>query len=195
MVRKCLVCSKEFSFDPYRASTAKSCSPQCSGLLKRGGKFSEETRRKMSLSRTGLKHWLFGKKMDAEYREKLSVAHKGNKHSKETRVKMSQTKLANREQSHLWKGGISEENHRLRNSLQMRLWREAVFARDKFTCQKCGIIGGFLQADHIEPFAYFPELRFEVSNGRTLCVPCHLKTETFGGKIRFKNNLITSSLS
>jgi len=26
----------------------------------------------------------------------------------------------------------------------------------------------------------FPELRFEPSNGRTLCVPCHKKTGTFG---------------
>lgn len=36
-----------------------------------------------------------------------------------------------------------------------------------------------LNADHIKPFAYFPELRLELSNGRTLCVECHRKTPTF----------------
>ena len=194
MVKKCLTCTKEFAFDPYRISTAKSCSPRCAGVLKRGQKFSEETRKRMSLSRTGAKHWLFGKKMSKEYREKLSKAHKGIRHSKETREKQSRTKIANRESSHLWKGGITEENHQIRNSLPYRMWREAVFKRDNFTCQDCGTRGGTLQADHIEPFAYYPELRFEISNGTTLCVPCHRKTPTYGGKIRFKNDPVISSL-
>ena len=35
-------------------------------------------------------------------------------------------------------------------------------------------------ADHELPFAYFPDLRFEVLNGRTLCETCHRKTPTFG---------------
>jgi 5-methylcytosine-specific restriction endonuclease McrA len=34
-----------------------------------------------------------------------------------------------------------------------------------------------LEADHIKPWAYFPSLRFELSNGRTLCRPCHDKTK------------------
>ena len=27
--------------------------------------------------------------------------------------------------------------------------------------------------DHIKPFAWFSDLRFDVSNGQTLCVDCH----------------------
>lgn len=30
----------------------------------------------------------------------------------------------------------------------------------------------------------FPELRFELSNGRTLCVECHQKTDTYGEKAK-----------
>lgn len=72
-------------------------------------------------------------------------------------------------------------------SLEYKLWRKAVFKRDNYTCIWCGIKGsepkGFLNADHIKPFSLYPELRFELSNGRTLCVPCHKKTDTYKGKI------------
>jgi hypothetical protein len=51
-------------------------------------------------------------------------------------------------------------------------WRKAVFKRDNF--QRCGKRGGVLQAHHIKSWAKFPELRFDVANGKTLCEsPCH----------------------
>lgn len=78
--------------------------------------------------------------------------------------------------------GKTEENERARKSQAYKNWRKSVFERDNYTCVSCGHHGGDLQADHIQPFAYFPELRFELSNGRTLCVPCHKETETFGFK-------------
>ncbi|MBT3354841.1 MAG: HNH endonuclease [Candidatus Scalindua sp.] len=53
-----------------------------------------------------------------------------------------------------------------------------------FTCQGCGKRGGDLQADHIKPFAYFKDLRFEISNGQTMCKPCHYETPTFGEKAK-----------
>lgn len=62
-------------------------------------------------------------------------------------------------------------------------WRKAIFERDNYTCQLCGLRGGPLHADHIKPYAAYPELRWELSNGRTLCVPCHKKTPTYGRKL------------
>ena len=73
-----------------------------------------------------------------------------------------------------YKGGITSENHIIRNSIQMENWRTKVFKRDGYICQICGQLGGKLNAHHIEPFAKFPELRFEVSNGMTLCNKCHI---------------------
>ena len=55
-------------------------------------------------------------------------------------------------------------------------WRKAVFERDDYTCQMCTKRGGELHPDHIKQFAYYPELRFDVANGRTLCASCHKNT-------------------
>lgn len=78
--------------------------------------------------------------------------------------------------------GKSPLNKILRMSAAYKAWRTLVFERDDYTCKECGQRGGKIHADHIQPFAFFPTLRFEVSNGRTLCVPCHTKTETYGGR-------------
>lgn len=76
---------------------------------------------------------------------------------------------------------------RLRTGTQWKDWRRKVFERDNYTCQECGVrnkkgLGRTveLHPDHIKPFALFPHLRFDVSNGRTLCAPCHRKTPTWG---------------
>lgn len=74
-----------------------------------------------------------------------------------------------------WKGGITPINRALRDSIEYEAWRTKVFERDLYTCQNCGEVGGRLEADHIKPWSLFPELRFVLSNGRTLCKPCHKK--------------------
>lgn len=78
-----------------------------------------------------------------------------------------------------WMGGITPINRRIRNSKEYAAWREAVFKRDNYTCVWCGQIGWELNADHILPFATHPALRFEITNGRTLCLSCHKKTDTY----------------
>lgn len=52
-------------------------------------------------------------------------------------------------------------------------WVNAVVSRDRETCQHCGITGVEMHAHHIKPYKTFPELRFDVSNGLTLCHKCH----------------------
>lgn len=69
--------------------------------------------------------------------------------------------------------GISSANEKARKSDRYREWRKGVFQRDDYTCQVCGTRGGILHADHIQPFAVFRKLRFDLDNGRTLCVTCH----------------------
>lgn len=81
---------------------------------------------------------------------------------------------------HNWKGGISSINSLIRGSSRMKSWRISVFKRDGFTCQECGYDKGkILEAHHVKSFASYPELRFEISNGLTLCKPCHMKTDSY----------------
>lgn len=78
------------------------------------------------------------------------------------------------DKSHLWKGGLREENKTLRETLEYKRWREAVFKKDNYTCQKCNKSkSGYLQAHHILPFYQYIELRHDINNGITLCRECH----------------------
>lgn len=91
----------------------------------------------------------------------------GTKRTVETRKKLSEMKKGAK--NNFWKGGISKENEKLRKSIEFRLWREAVFARDNWTCQKCEQKGGKLHPHHVQNFTDYPELRFALDNGITLC--------------------------
>lgn len=83
----------------------------------------------------------------------------------------------------MW-NGYRDEAEQVRGSVAYQEWRWAVYCRDNFTCQHCGARGVRLEADHIKSFATHPELRLAVANGRTLCVPCHRATPTYGKRVR-----------
>ena len=73
-----------------------------------------------------------------------------------------------------WNPNLTDEERKNgRNCPENREWKKAIFDRDNDTCQKCLVRGGELEAHHILPWALFPELRFEVENGITLCETCH----------------------
>lgn len=86
------------------------------------------------------------------------------------------------EKSHFWRWWVCSKNELERKSWKYRNWRKSVFIRDNFTCVTCKQRWWYLQADHIKSFAYFQDLRYDISNWRTLCIDCHKKTETFWAK-------------
>ena len=77
-----------------------------------------------------------GKHHTEESKKKMSEAAKGRTMPEEQRKKISESLKG--EKCYLWKGGINPANDTIRKSVELRLWREAVFARDNFTCQKTG---------------------------------------------------------
>lgn len=124
-----------------------------------------------------------------EQRLKISNSLKGIQHTEESIRKRSAKNKSNYD----LKGRKTPESIRIRTSLEYKNWRMSVFKRDRFTCVCCGIKGGWskelkrriiLNADHIKPFSQYPELRFSLDNGRTLCFECHKKTDTYGSKTR-----------
>lgn len=142
-----------------------------------------EIRKKLSNSRKamGIVPWNKGKKHTEETKRKIAETAKGNKkrlgikHTDYTKRKIS---ISNGSK----KGWVTPINKRIRQSLEYKRWRTSVFIRDNRTCILCGYTGQNINADHIKPFAYFPELRFAIDNGRTLCIPCHKLTDTYGSK-------------
>lgn len=105
----------------------------------------------------------------------------------ETMQKLASTPKANLKKSH--KGAnhpnwIKDRTQlKQRPRYEMTIWRLAVFQRDNYTCQDCGIRGYKLQADHIKSYAKYPELRWDINNGRTLCIDCHKNTQSYGRKV------------
>jgi len=164
---------------------------------------SEKTKRKIGKARRGKPTGgMLGKHHSKETKRKMSEAHRGKggrqqsgerngfygkKHTEETKKKISEAHIGKnmRENNPNWKGGIKPKNKRIRASIEFRLWREAVFARDNWTCQKCESRGGKLAAHHIKNFAQWPELRFAIDNGITLCKNCHRRFHKIYG---YKNN-------
>jgi hypothetical protein len=70
-----------------------------------------------------------------------------------------------------------------RNMPEYIEWRKAVFARDGYVCQECGSKER-IQAHHIKGWQKHPLLRFEVSNGATLCFACHAQKHPHIGLMR-----------
>lgn len=142
-----------------------------------------------------------GKKLSEETKRKLSDSHKGKpSHRKKPDVFMdcavcnknfkikpcveSTRKVCSRKCLYKYRDkGLTPIREKIRASEEYKLWRQAVFERDNYSCVWCGDKqGNNLEADHIKPFSLFPELRFAIDNGRTLCKPCHRKTDTYGWK-------------
>ncbi len=67
------------------------------------------------------------------------------------------------------------------NDPQYKAWRLSIYKRDKFTCRMPGCkkkgFSAKIQAHHIRRWADEPLLRFQISNGITLCKACHQKIE------------------
>ena len=108
-----------------------------------------------------------------------------------------------------WKNGRSKLQKIVRHLVEYKNWRDGVFKRDNFTCQKCGQWGGKLNADHY-PMPFWKILDkhniktveqalnckklWDLSNGRTLCFECHCKTREFHSN-QYVNLRKTSSIA
>ena len=68
-----------------------------------------------------------------------------------------------------------------RFSKECRLWREQVRTKANHTCECCGYKeqDEVLQCHHIIEAQDRVDLRYDVSNGKYLCLPCHAKIHNY----------------
>lgn len=180
ITKKCQQCRKEIKVKPCHKDNNNYCSRECYYISKKG---------KVS--------WNKGIPMKESSKKLLSDKKKGKNYSPLTQFvkgiipwnKGIKQLATTGDKNHNWKGGITTENEKQRKSVEYKLWRTSVFERDNYTCVMCGAKNGngkaiTLNADHIKPFSLFPELRFAIDNGRTLCIDCHKKTDSYMTNIR-----------
>lgn len=105
----------------------------------------------------------------------LQVIHR-IRHENSIKTKpMGESRNMRGESSPNWNPHITDEERAMRRDVAKQAeWREKVFARDNYTCQKCGDNkGGNLNAHHIVPHSKDKSIAWELSNGITLCKTCH----------------------
>ena len=134
---------------------------------------------KLRKSHIGLNTWSKGRKLSEEHKKKIKE-NNARYWLRKKRPNMTGEKNWN------WRGGIQRDKQSFQGA-EYKRWRMGVFLRDNFTCQFCGNrTGGNLEAHHIKSWSEYPELRFDVVNGVTLCLECHKLTDNYGN--HKKNN-------
>lgn len=168
----------------------KSISAKASGVGKwmKGRKLSAETKAKISKyqqENPNSGRFVKGMVMSEEVKEKIRIAQKGKmpkfipdnlgvRRDQSFKDKRREYMLGN-------KCAWIEDRSKLkkrdeRNDVAYQEWRKSVWSRDGFICRLRDVnCGGRIEAHHILSWRNFPELRYEINNGITLCHAHHPK--------------------
>ncbi|MFA5071929.1 MAG: HNH endonuclease [Candidatus Pacearchaeota archaeon] len=146
----------------------------------KGKHHSEETKEllrkkfKIIAIQKGFGKWMLGKKL--EYVSESNKKRFKGKTYKEIYGDKAEEEALKRKESNRkrWEGKRKCDDRPYQNcSYEYVEWRKKVFERDNYTCQKCGL-QTYIEAHHIKRWSLYPELRYDVNNGITLCKnPCH----------------------
>lgn len=189
ITKECKNCKMEFDL-LYIHRKQEFCSKSCSKTGEFNHFYGKEGTRK------GIHPWTFGLTKETDSR----LAEMGKKISTTTKQQFEDGSRSNKgENNPNWK--LPEDrktplNESIRQTDFYKKWRFSVFNRDNFTCVLCNDASGFINADHIKKFcdiifenniktiedALKCEELWYINNGRTLCVPCHKLTDTYGNK-------------
>ncbi len=145
----------------------------------RGNDPAERKRRSERARTLGYGKWMTGRKLPRDVVAKMRTgtmkAKKLTEDTGATQVAHFMSKHHNRK--HFAENPRSKDpdiREKHNSDWRYKEWRTAVFQRDDYTCQVCQKRGGSLHAHHVKGWAKFPELRYVVGNGLTVCEdPCH----------------------
>jgi hypothetical protein len=161
---QCQSCGKDFNVIPARLSIAKFCSYACRGKWRsQNFKGINNPNYRGGHDKTcacGNKFWVIPATEHKKFCSKPCADKYGFRYSGEQHPNYRQdSRRKNRSGSH-------------------NKWANAVISRDAAICQHCGVTGVELHAHHIKSYRDYPELRFDVNNGLTLCFRCHWAIHT-----------------
>jgi len=133
---------------------------------KSGYKHSEEAKLKMSLKKIGKPSPLLGKPSPL----------KGRKQPKEVVQKRVSKIMGENHPKWIRDREKLISNQKGRRSHEHRKWSNSVKKRDNYCCKikNCDCFGK-LEAHHILSYSQYPELRYDINNGITLCKYHHPK--------------------
>ena len=147
----CETCGKLLFIPKHRLSTQKNCT-----ICNRKKPLTDKTKKKISL--TLINRYA----NDSEWKRKIIAS-----------------RNVRRGEAHWnWKGGVTPINQRERTSEDSLAWKRAVLYRDDYKCRICNSLDD-LCAHHINGWAEFPEDRFILENGLTLCKTCHTQHHAY----------------
>lgn len=172
ITKNCIICNNSFSkpkdYSNLMWIKRKFCSRSCYFKSREG--LSKLTRECVFC---GNNFEIFPyRKMSAKYCS-YSCNAKNREYSELTKEKMSESHR--QEKSWNWikdRTQLKKKNNR--NDMAYKEWRKNVWLRDSFKCkisnQDCS---GRIEAHHILSWLSYPELRYEINNGITLCHAHH----------------------
>lgn len=187
VIDNCPSCNKERRIK-LRASKKNEICPKCfhslpSTVLAKQNQTKVKTLEHIQKMKDG--HWVNkgmsspfkGKQQTEEAKELIRIAREKqfSKYSEEE-IKQQNIKGSCTQQGisiEDFKGFVTPENTRIRQSAEGKAWTYDVLVKSNFTCDKCQVRGGSLQAHHLNAFNSFPDQRFLPDNGICLCEDCH----------------------
>ena len=177
---KCTCCGNDLMRRAYRAKGHNYCNGRCQMTYEYANGIRDPKKMMVKFHSIGRELLKQGKHpiQQKESRDTLRALMK----TKEYRDKLKG------ENNYNWKGGVNTLYGAIRSCFEYRQWRSDVFARDSFTCQKCGDNrGGNLISHHKKAFIkilqYYEittleqalrcEELWSINNGITLYKDCH----------------------
>ena len=158
IIINCNNCNKEVYAETSRIVRKKFCSMSCRTSFNRRGKKNTI----ISNEKNRLSH--LGRKYTFEHCKAISEALKGK----------SNGRFGEKHPFWIKDRSLLKDDHRNRGGQLHREWSNDVKKRDNFKCrinnQDCE---GRIEAHHILGWTEYPELRYEINNGITLCHAHH----------------------
>lgn len=88
----------------------------------------------------------------------------------------------------MWCGAFVQHVPKIDPKKRLSKWKKRIKERDKYTCQRCGLVANSTQLDahHKIPVWFMPDLQYDMDNGITLCKVCHHALHGAAGTIKEK---------